>query len=94
MVLEGEYGGIIYVSCPARLVVCDEVDLRRLLADIDSCFADEIRGARVVFRSLPIGSVVAGGGGGGLMIDGVWLHGDVRDLGLESRVRRTLLGKA
>ena len=94
VVLEGEYGGIIYLSCPARLVVGDEVDLRRLLADIDSCFADEIQGARVVFRRLAIGSVVAGGGGGGLVIDGLWLHKDVRDLGLESRIRRTLLGEA
>ena len=35
VVMEGDYGGSIYLTCPARLVHCDEPTLRQLLRDLD-----------------------------------------------------------
>jgi hypothetical protein len=35
VVMEGDYGGSIYLTCPARVVQCDEPTLRQLALDID-----------------------------------------------------------
>ncbi len=61
------------------------------LADLDAYAADDRAGARVVYRQRPAGSVIAGGGGGGKVLKDVWVHAQLQELGLESRIRKTLL---
>ena len=39
VILEGDWGGQIYVVCPARMVACEAATLQQLLEDLD---ADEI----------------------------------------------------
>src|SRR5438552_11511903 len=65
VVMEGDYGGQIYLTCPARLVKCDPGTLEQLLADLDGMAWRDSDGARVFFERQPIGSGVAGGMGGG-----------------------------
>jgi len=36
VVLEGDWGGTIYATCPARLIRCDEGALGQLLRDLDA----------------------------------------------------------
>jgi hypothetical protein len=80
VVLEGDYGGQIYMVVPARLVRCREEDLRTLLMRLDSHAWKDPAGARVYYERRPVGAGVGGGMGGGRVIDGVWLHPDLRAL--------------
>jgi len=74
VVFEGDYGGQIYLVCPAAAVRCSEDDLGLLLRDLDSLEWDDAGGARVFFESLPRGSIVPGGMGGGRVEEGLWVH--------------------
>lgn len=69
-ILEGDYGGQIYATCPARLVHCTEERLRHLVKEIEARVwnADS---AQVVYEPISIGAQVAGGMGGGVVRDGV-----------------------
>jgi hypothetical protein len=86
VVMEGDYGGQIYLVCPARLVKCDEPALERLLVDLDEHAWKDSEGARLFYERRPVGAGVGGGMGGGIVVDGVWLHDDLRKLGLEPAV--------
>jgi len=98
VVLEGDYGGQIYVVCPASLVCCGQEALEKLLRDLDgiawACNADYPRSAGVFYERLPVGSGVDGGMGGGLVIDGVWVHEELSDPRLKSRICEVIEGQA
>jgi len=79
VVLEGDYGGQIYVVAPALRVECSEGALLLLLRDLDEIAwpgidadASDLR-----FERLPAGSSVPGGMGGGRAEDDVWIHPDL-----------------
>jgi hypothetical protein len=74
LVMEGDDGGRIYLTCPARRVRCDEATLRRLLEDVDALGWRDISMAGLFFELLAMGSGVAGGMGGGVILDGLWVH--------------------
>src|SRR5215207_1032281 len=74
VVMEGDYGGTIYLTCPVRLVHCDAATLERVLWILDELYWDEPDSARVYYEHRPVGSGVAGGSGGGVVGDGVWVH--------------------
>lgn len=93
VVLEGDYGGQIYLTCPARLVKCDLDTLEQLLADLDGMAWRDSDGARVFFEHQPIGAGVTGGMGGGRVTDGVWLHPNLLALRIEHGVREVIEGK-
>jgi hypothetical protein len=86
VVMEGDYGGQIYLVCPACLVSCDESVLEQLLADLDAHEWNDSEGARVFYERRAVGAGVAGGMGGGTVVEGVWLHDELRKLGLEPAV--------
>jgi len=74
VIMEGDYGGQIYLTCPVRLVRCTQAVLEQLLNDIDDYRWCDPSGAGLYFELGRTGTRVAGGMGGGAIIDGVWLH--------------------
>jgi hypothetical protein len=94
LVFEGDCGGMIYLTVPARLVACDEDTLVQLLADIDDVCWGDSSGAGLYFEALPVGSSVAGGMGGGHVVEGVWLHADLEALLLRPEVVAVLAGRS
>jgi hypothetical protein len=74
VVLEGDYGGQIYVVAPVSCVKCEEAVLHSLLAEIDAMEWTEPEGASVFFERLPVGTGVPGGMGGAVVQEGVWVH--------------------
>jgi hypothetical protein len=93
VVLEGDDGGQIYMTCPARLVACPEEGLRRLLHDLDRLAWRDPDSARVFFERLPVGAGAWGGMGGGVISDGVWVHEQFAKLGLERAIRDVVQGR-
>ena len=73
-VMEGDYGGQIYFTCPVRHIRCTSNSLKQLLDDLDECLWGDPDGAGLYYEVGTPGSGVAGGMGGGTIIDGVWLH--------------------
>ena len=95
VVLEGDWGGTIYATCPARLIRCDEGTLGQLLHDLDAViWPGQPDGAGVYYERLPVGSPVPGGMGGGMVIDGVWVHDKVEGLGIAHEIRDVITGRA
>ena len=92
VVMEGDYGGSIYLTCPAQLVQCDEPTLRQLLHDLDKHDWDDPEGVGLHYEVVPIGSGVAGGTGGGVVTDAVWLHPNLETKGLRERVVAVIRG--
>ena len=93
IVMEGDYGGSIYLTCPARLVHCDERTLRQLLDDLDEHDWSDPDGVGLYYEVAPVGSGVAGGTGGGVVTDRVWLHPDLEAKGLRERAEAVITGK-
>jgi hypothetical protein len=93
VVMEGDYGGSIYLTCPVRHVHCDEATLRLLLRDLDEHDWKDPEGTRLYYERAPVGAGIAGGTGGGVVTDGVWLHPDLASLGLGPRVESVIAGE-
>lgn len=96
MILEGDYGGQVFLTCPASMVSCSPGVLQRLLLDIDArCWPGcEGEGAGIYFERKPTGAGVWGGMGGGLISDSLWLHQEVEASASAARSKRSLLGVA
>lgn len=74
VVMEGDWGGQIYLTVPRAVVACTEDVLHQLLADIDAIQWQEPEGASLYVDQYRAGDGVLGGMGGGLVTEGVWLH--------------------
>ena|SRR5215467_10700836 len=94
VILEGDYGGQIYVVVPARQVVCSQAALTSLLHDLDriSWPRNAEDSARVVFERAAVGAGVPGGMGGGVALNGGWIHQELVRLGLGDEIRAVLRG--
>lgn len=92
-ILEGDWGGQIFATCPARLVECSHDALMRLTLDLDSVLWGEPDGASVRYEVRSVGSPVPGGMGGGEIVEGVWVHEEVRRRGLAKAVRDIILNR-
>jgi hypothetical protein len=91
VIMEGDDGGSIYLTCPARLVNCDEATLRRLLLDLDALDWKDPDSAGIYYERVLVGAI-PGGTGGGVVTEGVWLHPNVeagRSRGRRGRARRS-----
>lgn len=73
-ILEGDYGGQIYVVVHARDVKCKENQLVDLLEYLDRLEWDDPDGAKIYYESRAKAGGVAGGMGGGTVADGIWIH--------------------
>ncbi len=95
VVLEGDWGGTIYATCPACLLRCDEGTLGQLLRDLDALiWPGQPEDAGVFYLRLPAGSQVPGGMGGGIVIDGIWVHDTFEALGIAQQIRDVITGRA
>lgn len=92
VVLQGDDGGSIYLTCPARLVACDEAALKQLLLDLDHDYWNDPESVGLYYERASIGSRIAGGTGGGLVNDAMWLHPKLLDKHLYERAEAVLLG--
>lgn len=92
VVLQGDYGGQIYLTCPAAKVQCSEPGLKQLLAYLDAKAWQDSPGAAIYFEDFPANSLVPGGMGGGLVTDDVWLHPELKKLAIEDHVRSFVVG--
>ena len=92
VIFEGDYAGTIYLTTPVREVGCGEPALRQLLRDIDAACWSDSDTAFVIYEVIPIGAAVAGGMGGGRVLDGLWLHPRVEELGMRDDIQQVLNG--
>jgi hypothetical protein len=94
VIIEGDYGGQIYLTTPVQYVGCTEARLTLLAEELELlCWMGRQRFEHVVFEPGLPGRRVAGGMGGGLVIDGVWVHEEIRQLGLADVVTEILAGR-
>ena len=76
VILEGDYGGQIYLVAPASRVACSEGALLHLLRDLDEIAwpGSERDASTLRYERLPLGSTVPGGMGGARVDGDVWIH--------------------
>ncbi len=83
-----------YLTAPMRIVQCGHSGLGQLLQDLDSIFYNEKEGAEMTYETHKPGDLIEGGRDGGLIQEGLWVHKDIVELDLESKVRNVLEGRA
>jgi hypothetical protein len=93
VVMQGDDGGSIYLTCQAVQVRCDQGALTALLEALDARYWNDRDMARVFYERLPVGSGVAGGTGGGVVANGVWLHPKLEEQGLRDAVEAVIAGE-
>jgi hypothetical protein len=90
-IMEGDYGGQIYFTCPVKKIACSEGVLQQLLNDLNSLAWGD--GEGLYYEVLPVMSGVWGGMGGGLVVDGVWIHEEFELVGLMTEVEAVVSGR-
>lgn len=90
VVMEGDDGGQIYLTCPVACLRCNHDTLTALLEDLNSLAWGD--GEGLYYEVLPPGSAVGGGMGGGLVLDHVWLHQDFQEMWLRAEVEQVIAG--
>jgi hypothetical protein len=93
VIMEGDSGGQIYLTCPMHLVQCSHETLLQLAADLDATQWSDPSGCRVFYEEYAEPQGVWGGMGGGAVTDGLWLHSEFEPLDIEERVLDVLSGK-
>jgi hypothetical protein len=92
LILEGDYGGQIYATCPVNKIHCEEKTLRQLLFDIDGLTWENPEGCGLHFEYAPIGTPISGGMGGGQIVMDVWVHAELHELGLATAIADVIHG--
>lgn len=96
LVIEGDFGGQIHVTAPVRLVQCSVDRLDRLASELEEIAwpsKRDLGSVSVLFERLAVGSHVAGGMGGARVIDGVWVHDEFKQLGLDKAIAAIVEGR-
>lgn len=79
LIMEGDDGGQIYLTCPVRLIQCKESTLKKLLEIIDAYQwpgnSNDMR--RIIYEPKDNGSI-AGGMGGGVLLENLWVHEEIK----------------
>ena len=92
LIMEGDYGGQIYLTCPVSLLCCDQKALQQLLEDIDSMQWKEPLGRGLFFEKIPIGASVGGGMGGASICSDLWIHEELYAIGMEEAIKAVVSG--
>jgi hypothetical protein len=93
VILEGDDGGTIYLTCPASIVKCGEEGLRSLLSYLDSLKWADPEMAHIWYEKHATGSRLAGGMGGGIVTEDVWIHPKLAEQGIAEKVSAFLRGE-
>ena len=97
VILDGEFGGICYIICPAKLVMCDEKTLRSLVHDLeDAIFPGFTQGAKAWYARLGLNEEPGGyalGEESGIALDIPWLPSWLSETGLDRRIKQVLAGE-
>ena len=81
LVLEGDYGGQIYVVIPKSLILCNNDVINILLYTLDDFAWENDEDANFYFRDFYPGDVVPGGMGGGMALDKeIWVHKEFSEI--------------
>jgi hypothetical protein len=95
VIMEGDWGGQIYLTAPVHLLRCGAAELESILGELDahawSCNDGEGRG--FFFEEHGASEGISGGMGGGATLSDLWLHPELVAAGFESRVRQVLFGE-
>jgi hypothetical protein len=95
MVLEGDWGGQIYVACPLTEVAASDEALTELLVALDRLAwpYNDADGRQIRFERAAAGSGVAGGMGGGCVDRTIWVHEEFVAAGLDEQIREVVRGR-
>ena len=93
VVMQGDYGGTIYLVCPASLVTCSQETLEQLLSDLDMMTWNDLSGARVYYERQPVGTGIAGGMGGGRVTSDIWIHDEFVQGKVDAAIRAVIRGE-
>ena len=95
VIMEGDWGGQIYLTCPMKLVKCSEESLKILLDDLDvlAWECNDGEGKGLFYEIHHPGDGIGGGMGGGQVKEGLWIHNEFMDLNLFSDIEQVLIGK-
>ena len=97
VVMEGDWGGQIYLTCPVKYIVCDEALLKKLLIKLDQicwkCNGGDGNGIR--YETFNSGDIVPGGMDGGLIQDGLWIHSKIDEMdGMKEELETLIFGSS
>jgi len=100
VILEGDWGGTIFATCPVKYVICDHDTIIVLDKAIELSFWGDNEkhtgikdgGWGVYYERKAPGSGVSGGMGGGRVMDGLWVHDRLSDSD-KAQIRAVLLGE-
>lgn len=94
VIMEGDYGGQIYLSCPMKLVNCSEEILHTLLKDLDTIAwgCNEGEGQGLYYEKHFPGDGIGGGMGGGEVKEELWIHNEFIDLQLYDEIHEVVIG--
>jgi len=97
VVLDGDYGGICYLVCPANIVMCDERTLRLLANALeDAIFLSDTQGANVRYERLVFHERLGGfamGEESGIALNTLWLPRWLSEAGLKEKIQQILAGE-
>jgi hypothetical protein len=85
VVLEGDWGGTVYATCPVKYINATHDEIVALCQDLEKTFwgcnvtETDQGGWGVYYEVKKPGSGVWGGMGGGCVLDGLWVHDDLDD---------------
>ena len=95
VIMEGDYGGQIYLTCQMKHIKCDEETMNKLLHDLDriewGC-NDEDEGSSIDYHCVKPGYGVIGGMGGGVVVNGLWIHEDINPT-VTAKIQQVLTGE-
>lgn len=82
MIMEGDWGGQIYLSISVKFIKCDYEILKNLLKDLDKIAweCNKGEGSGIYFERKKAGEGITGGMGGGAAIDELWVHKEFIDI--------------
>lgn len=91
VIFEGDYGGIIYLTCPVNEVKCSDDELQDLLKYIEENYWNDLSTAGIYYEILEENQeTIAGGMGGGKIDKGLWVNSEMVKLGLANKIKAVI----